>query len=222
VALLARSQPSDDHAPALVGTSNFRDVGGLRTATGAMVRPHRVYRSGVLDAQNGRARRALAGLGLRTIVDLRSDDETACHESYVPRRATRYHLPLGDPVDLAAFDGRGDPADVADRYLDLCLAASPSIAATFAVLAEPSAYPVLVHGALGRDRTGVLVALLLRAIGVPALRIVGEYTRSANTDPEAMLRFLGRIDDEFGSLTGYLRRLGIVGTIPFLGAALLA
>jgi Tyrosine phosphatase family len=98
----------------------------------------------------------------------------------------------------------------------------PSITATFAVLAEPSSYPVLAHGALGRDRTGVLVALVLRAIGIPALRIVGEYTRSANTDPEAMLRFLGRIDDEFGSLTGYLRRLGIVGTIPLLGAALLA
>ena len=38
-------------------------------------------------------------------------------------------------------------------------------------------------------------------------------------DPFTMLRFLGRLDDEFGSITGYLRHLDIVSAIPFVGAA---
>jgi protein tyrosine/serine phosphatase len=167
--------------------------------------------------------------------------------------ATRHHLPLGDLLGNGDnWERWCDPVYVADRYFDVCQAGAASITEAFAVLTDPSAYPAVVQCSLGKDRTGVVVALVLRAIGVPLRAIVDEYALSRRgaarivetlheqldeqhrralepylpallaADPLTMLRFLGRIDDEFGSITGYLRHLGIVSTIPFLGAALLA
>lgn len=53
-------------------------------------------------------------------------------------------------------------------------------------------------------------------------RALGPYLPALlGADPFTMLRFLGRIDDEFGSVTGYLRNLDITSAIPHLGAALL-
>ena len=119
------------------------------------------------------------------------------------------------------------------------------------MLTDPATYPVVVQCSLGKDRTGIVVALVLRAIGVPVRHIVEEFSRSRYAafrmvgaalhaqlddvhrqalgpylpallaaDPFTMLRFLGRVDDEFGSITGYLRHLDVMSVIP-TGAALL-
>ncbi len=119
------------------------------------------------------------------------------------------------------------------------------------MLTDPAAYPAVLQCSLGKDRTGVVVALVLRAVGVPVRHVVEEHSRSRfgafrmvdalrtqldeehcralvpylpallAADPFTMLGFLGRVDDEFGSITGYLRHLDIVSVIPHLGAALL-
>jgi len=236
----------------LEGCANFRDVGGLPTANGASLRRRRLFRSNALIAATADDRRRLGALGVATVIDLRSDDEVAWSDDVVAPGAVRRHLPLGDLLGTGDdWERWRDPGYVADRYFDLCRAGAASITEIFAVLTDPATYPVVVECSLGKDRTGIVVALVLRAVGVPVRHIVEEYSRSRYAafrmvdgllaqldqehgqalgpylpallaaDPFTMLRFLGRIDDEFGSITGYLRHLDIVSVIPFLGAALL-
>lgn len=236
----------------LEGCANFRDVGGLPTANGASVRSHRIFRSNALIAATPGDRRRLQELGVASVIDLRTRDEAAWSDDAVVTGARRYHLPLGDLLGTGDdWERWRDPLYVADRYFDLCMLGTASIAEVFAMLTDPATYPVVVQCSLGKDRTGVVIALALRAIGVPVRYIVEEYARSRfaafrmvdalraqldgdhcralgpylpallAADPFTMLRFLGRIDDEFGSITGYLRELDIVSVIPYLGAALL-
>jgi protein-tyrosine phosphatase len=237
----------------LEGCANFRDVGGVPTATGATVRARRLFRSNALVGATPADRRTLEEVGIAAVIDLRSDHEVMWSDAAVAPGARRHHLPLGDLLGTGDdWERWRDPVYVADRYFDLCRTGTASIIEVFAVLTDPATYPVVIQCSLGKDRTGVVVALLLRAIGVPMRHIVEEYSRSRYAafrmvdalrsqldddhlralgpylpallaaDPFTMLRFLGRIDDEFGSITGYLRHLDIVSAIPFLGAALLA
>jgi protein-tyrosine phosphatase len=237
----------------LEGCANFRDVGGLPTANGASVRTRRLFRSNALIAATPGDRRKLQELGVATVIDLRSDDEVAWSDDVVAPGAVRHHVPLGDLLASGDdWERWRDPVFVADRYFDLCRSGTASITEIFAVLTDPATYPVVVQCSLGKDRTGVVVALVLRAIGVPVRHIVEEFSRSRYAafrmvdalhaqlddehrqalgpylpallaaDPFTMLRFLGRVDDEFGSITGYLRHLDVVSVIPYLGAALLA
>jgi len=235
----------------LESCGNFHDVGGVRAANGAVVRPRRLFRSNALVAARPDDLFRLRELGITTIVDLRSDLERAWGRD-LGEGVTTHPLPLGDLIGGEdAWERWCDPVYVADRYFEMCLAASASITEVFAVLTDPAAYPAVVQCSLGKDRTGVVIALLLRAIGVPVRDIACEYARSRagafkvvdglrreldeelcralepylpamlSADPLTMVRFLGLIDDEFGSMTGYLRHLDIVSAIPFLGAALL-
>ena len=236
----------------LEGCVNFRDVGGLPIANGASVRMRRLFRSNALVGATAGDRRCLQELGVATVIDLRSDHEVVWSDDPVAPGAARHHLPLGDLLSAGDdWERWRDPLFVAERYFELCRSGRDSITEVFAVLTDPSVYPVVVQCSLGKDRTGVVVALLLRAIGVPIGHIIEEYSRSRfaafrmvdalraqlddehrralgpylpallAADPITMLHFLGRIDDEYGSITGYLRHLDVVSAIPFLGAALL-
>jgi hypothetical protein len=67
-----------------------------------------------------------------------------------------------------------------------------------------------------------MVDALLTQLDDEHRRAIGPYLPALlAADPITMLHFLGRIDDEYGSITGYLRHLDVVSAIPFLGAALL-
>src|SRR5512147_882933 len=63
--------------PALEGACNFRDFGGYATSSGRRVRWGRLYRSGAMHRFTPADRRRVAGLGVRTVVDLRRPDERA-------------------------------------------------------------------------------------------------------------------------------------------------
>jgi protein-tyrosine phosphatase len=234
----------------LEGCRNFRDLGGHRTATGAVVRWRRLFRSDSLAMATPGDRDRLRRLGLATVIDLRADHEIALSGRYREDGVAYHHVPFGDLLAHEEhWDAWGDPAYVADRYFDLCVSAGESIAEAFAILTDPSAYPAVIHCSLGKDRTGVLVALLLRAVGVSVVDIMEEHERSLvgatrmvehlrsqmgadqddldpylpallAADPDTMRRFLRRVHDEFGSVRQYLGRLGVGSSVDHLRAAL--
>ena len=167
----------------------------------------RLYRSDDLGHLTGRDLDTVRSLGLRTVLDLRSDARGG--RRHVPRRApipvALHHLPVltrtwhEEEVDvLAALADRATPYLVA-RYLDLLDEGGPALAAAVELMARPVAQPVLFHCAAGKDRTGVLAALVLSVLGVADEDIAADYTLSA----DAMTRRLAwlQVNDPAGAVT---------------------
>ena len=85
---------ANEHLPRLQAVPNFRDVGGHLTRDGRRVRRGVLYRSVVLDTATEADLAALAGLGIRTVFDLRTTAEQAHRPDQVPRGATHVALDL--------------------------------------------------------------------------------------------------------------------------------
>jgi protein-tyrosine phosphatase len=167
------SPPLSTDAPA-----NLRDVRGLRTDDGRIVRRGALYRSEAL--------RVAAAPGMpvwppAVVVDLRAPDEAfAAH----PLRdvAEVHNIPLGRSLAPALAEQTDDP-DLVWAYRFLAVDAADEIARIVEIVAR-SQGPALVHCTAGKDRTGIVVAVLLRAVGVRRADVLADYLRTGeNLEP---------------------------------------
>lgn len=171
---------------------NVRDLGGLSTVDGRVTRAGAIVRSDSPDSLTPAGWAALRDHGIRTIVDLRNDDE--CGPA--PRNAglRRIHLPLDgvdeDPAFWATW-GSG-PQFATPLYYRPHLERFPERSArVIAAVANAEPGGVLVHCVGGRDRTGQIAMLILALLGVPAEEIAADYERSGPPEPEVEA-FLGK------------------------------
>ena len=173
----------------LDGCFNFRDLGGYPTRAGRWIRPERLYRADGPHALTDADRVTLGTLELRTVIDLRTGDEVATKPSYVAALpdVVGYHLPLLDVVpatdDLPRWT---DPRVVADRYREMLESGSEMIAEALTVLCDPASYPALIHCTAGKDRTGVLAAIVLGLVDASDETILADYAESG----AAMIEFV--------------------------------
>jgi len=227
---------------ALDGPLNFRDLGGYASETGGQVRRGMVFRSDDLAGVSERDLEQLRALQLRTVLDLRSRDEVARRGRFPVERydaATRYvHLGLVEDVIGERRRGEGDRDYVLSRYRHLLVGGAPAIRQAFGVFAEETRYPLVFHCVAGKDRTGVVAALLLAVLGVPDEAIVEDYHRTDlatrawfarqrsqgqdpaellagvpavlfTAEPDTMRTLLRTLRFEYGSIEGYLRHIGV-------------
>ncbi|MEU7818660.1 tyrosine-protein phosphatase [Pseudonocardia sp. NPDC049154] len=157
---------------AVGATYNLRDIGDYPAGSGARTRWGRLFRSDAARFADGAD---LAALSLRTVIDLRDDAEVAALptglDTFVPAVLRR---PLDPRSLLSALNG--DSVDVlGELYVALVRERGPQLARIVADLARPGALPALVHCAAGKDRTGVVIALVLSAIGVPDDVVATDY-----------------------------------------------
>jgi protein-tyrosine phosphatase len=133
----------------------------------------------------------------------------------------------------------GDPAEyLSDRYLEMFASGRRSIATTLELLAREDSYPLVFHCAAGKDRTGILAALVLHILGVEDDVIAADYALShaamerlmawarqqqdvfvrprnpvpaavVGARPETMLAFLGKIRERSGGVDSFLTDLGL-------------
>ncbi|WP_407107331.1 tyrosine-protein phosphatase [Rhodococcus aetherivorans] len=181
--------------PEATSIPNLRDVGGYATRDGASVRRGIVFRSTDLSRVTDADARVLSGLGLATVVDLRTEPERQAAPDRLPEGvrtlaldvlADREHGSIAahmkELLTDAAFarevlgDGRGAEY-LRGSYRDFVLL--PSARAAYRTLLQTlltgDADPVLVHCTTGKDRTGWASAVLLLALGVDEDTVFEDY-----------------------------------------------
>lgn len=164
---------------------NARDLGGLPTADGRGTRPGRLFRTSRLDHAGSDGLAAMVDAGVRTVVDLRNAAEIGPLE--LPPSVTRHHHPVEDPDD-AEFMAAWAPHLHTPRYYATVLERWPDLVAdVFRTIADAPDGAVVYHCAGGRDRTGMISALLLTLVGVPRPVVVEDYLLAvrANNDRAA-------------------------------------
>ena len=244
------SEPVDtvtDRILAVDGLVNVRDLGGLSTTTGGRVRTGRVIRSDNLRGLSPTGAAALMDdYGIRLVVDLRTVEECE-REGISPLTGPGHqyvNLPLV-PQSAITEDqiAAGFPTNLVDDYLAHLQVSPLSIVAALGLLADPANLPAVVHCTAGKDRTGVVVAILLDLLGVPAEEIVADYAATApameivlariqaspffkstgladapawifEAKPETMRRYLELLHERFGGGEAWALAHGLEPTVP--------
>lgn len=234
------SGPAGTRLP-LEGVLNLRDLGGYRTAAGRPLRTGRVFRADALGQATEHDVAAITGLGVRFVCDLRDDEEVARQPDRLPAGVRYERVPiLVNPSVLADYTATGFDwgAYRIDRmYIDMLDRCAASFRAVFAWLAQIDVYPFIFHCSGGKDRTGMVAALLLRVAGVPDAAIVADYALSEryirpkvaefrerlrrdgrdprgaeklfHSPPAAMVTALTYLDERYGSTERYLAGAGV-------------
>lgn len=153
---------------------NLRDLGGYRTAGGRTTRWATLYRGDGLhrlDADDCTA------LGLKTVLDLRTDVEVTERGRLEVDGVDWHHLPVIRSTWEAGWwtDESTPERFLADRYLTMLDEGAPALADALRVLARPERLPAAFHCAAGKDRTGVLAAIVLALLGVDDDTIATDY-----------------------------------------------
>jgi protein-tyrosine phosphatase len=229
---------------------NLRDVGGARTQDGGRVADGRLYRSDLLARLTAEELPAFLALGVNPVIDLRYDWEIAADGRFPATAGISWHnLSIEHrPYDQAGLSPEIDPVEfLAARFAEVADDGAVEIRTALDLLARADTYPVVVHCTSGRDRTGLLVALVLSLIGVTRADVLADFALTnqaterlrqewrdshagrdlswpayGSTPPELMARVLDDLASTHSSVQAYARdHLGVDdGTIASLGEQL--
>ena len=224
----------------LEGCHNFRDLGGYPTEDGRRVRWRTLFRAdGLQDLSEKDVTRLRDEIGLGDIIDLRSSQELRLDgRGRLESEPIRYHhLPLFDNAASAGGSVPSPPfTSLADLYLGLIEQAMEPIGRVLSTLAGTNT-PAVYHCAAGKDRTGVVSAVILGLVGVAKELIVADYAATQDNldaiverlhssdgyqhvweelppdtlhaDPKTMVALLAGIEDRYDGAEGYARSTGL-------------
>jgi protein-tyrosine phosphatase len=229
-----------DRRVTLTGAFNVRDLGGYPADGGRTVRWRTLYRADALHRLEDDELDVLGARGIRAVLDLRTATEVEKGRVHADHLGmVHHHLPVLDdtwsPEDL---DPDADAGEIlGSLYIQMLAIGAPALGGALRLLAAGDQVPAVFHCAAGKDRTGVLAALVLGLLGVPDDVIVADYALTASamerlmdrlrtdspeafttmTDqpeaylaapPAAMERFLGHVHATYGSVAGYAETVG--------------
>ena len=223
------------------GTYNIRDLGDYPVKGGNTTCRHILVRAGNLDQVPLSSQQQLKDYGVKTVIDLRDEWEVQQFPNvFVQSKTIKYlNLPLignhfsnskGWKEETQDYDGLDE---LYCKYLDHCQIQIGTIISTIA----ESMPTIVFHCYAGKDRTGIIAALLLGSVGVPDHLIAKDYSlsnlkithlieqwreyalqhgqdmqrfeRDVGSEVTTMLNMLGYIKHRYGSVTDYLRVCGV-------------
>jgi protein-tyrosine phosphatase len=224
------------------GLLNVRDLGGLTTPDGRRVRRGRVVRSDNLRGlTDDGAVTLVRDVAPRLVIDLRTEQEAAREgRGLAAVEHVRYvNVPLQpkaalNPEQVAA----GLATNLFDDYVLQVRDNGPQLLAALELLSQEGSLPAVVHCTAGKDRTGLLVALLLELVGVEREQVVADYAATTDnmpgilarirsspffqgnglaaapswifeSDPATMRDFLAWLDDEHGGVQPWAEAHGL-------------
>jgi protein-tyrosine phosphatase len=235
---------------ALEAAHNVRDLGGYVIGDGRSIAWGRLLRGDGLHHLTPADLDALTPIGLRTVIDLRTPGEVGERGAFPIDRmpVELVHQPVIDRTwsrdDVPRFDATAHPEAefLTFAYAAMLAEGGSRFGAAIRRLAAPGALPAIFHCAAGKDRTGIMAALLLSGLGVDDDVVVADYGLTAAgiermkvwlgrhhpdraklmadtpsaffaAHPEAMQRTLEAIRREHGSVVSYLGTVGVDATV---------
>jgi len=169
----------------LDGAANMRDLGGYMTSDGRTVKRGQVYRSARLSGLTERDHATLTTLGIKLVCDLRSTKEMHTEPDRLPSQIAYHHLAINDDTPVwqrlsALMSGRPSLAQqLSSLYTDLFIDRNAKVfGGTLRLLAAESNRPAIFHCNAGKDRAGIVSALLLLVLGVPEETVIADYSLS--------------------------------------------
>ena len=188
------------HIP-LEGAENFRDLGGYTTQSGTPVRWRQVFRADRLTNLTEADAQTLASMSLKTVIDLRTPAEALRNG---PGR-------LADQATVFSHSLLTTSASLRPTldYATWVEHAQGPIAAVFSIMTGPQdPFPLVFHCSAGKDRTGIIAALLLSVLGADQADIVTDYalTRqyfspTRSPDAQRLHRWHGRMKRIFPDIS---------------------
>ena len=210
------------------GIYNMRDLGGLRRANGQQTKQHVVYRADNLGWINPEGVSALEDLGIRTVIDLRSDSEvTSTPNPFRSHSSICYlHIDfLGTLIDFlstlrepSSGEGEWYQSKSPDGLLELPVylnvrkywkrlaECQVQLRAVIEALSAVNATPAVFHCVGGKDRTGVVAALLQSLSGVDDAVIAADYTHTARNNTAGLLSVHGPVQSPIKDYLDYQRQ----------------
>jgi protein-tyrosine phosphatase len=230
---MSSEELSKRHLP-LPGTYNLRDVGGYVTTDGQVTRWQTLLRADALHNLDADGHSVLAALGLCTVIDLREQDELdRSPDQLGVLNVQTLHRPLFDRPTSGIASTAAARRSLADTYRLLVDERADALVAVVRALAADDVLPVIVHCTAGKDRTGMVIALVLSALGVEEDLIVRDFAMTGqllagafreeilarttergvplseiepmlSADPQLIRSFLDRIREIHGSVENFL------------------
>jgi protein-tyrosine phosphatase len=165
----------------ITGYVNFRDLGGHATPNGR-VRSGLVYRSDSLAHVDADDVEHLAEeRGIRTVVDLRREYEVETSPLVALEAAGLrvVHVGLIDPAVPPLQTTDIVEGTLADRYVSILDTSGAQFVTVLGMIAEPTNHPIVFQCAAGKDRTGLVAAMVLGLLGVDEDVITADYAATA-------------------------------------------
>ena len=235
-----------NHPRRLIGLEavhNFRDLGGYPTAGGRTTKWRTLFRSdGLYRLRSADDMSRVMQLGLKSVIDLRTEREQR-EQGIFPINdieVTFHHLSIVDVTwsDTETPEFEDEVEFLVWGYRDMLEIGSSRFADAMHVLAQTDSLPAVFHCAAGKDRTGVLAALLLSSLGVDDAHICADYGLTQDAmrrsiawskvhrpelaeryatipkaylaaDPRAMQIILKELAQQHGSVRNYVREIGV-------------
>jgi protein-tyrosine phosphatase len=221
------------HLP-LPGTYNLRDIGGYRTGDGRVTRWQVLLRADALHNLDADGQSVLATLGLCTVIDLREQDEfDRSPDQLGPLNVKTLHHPLFDRPTSGIASTAVARRSLAETYLLVVDERADALVGVVRAIAAKDVTPAVVHCTAGKDRTGMVIAVVLSALGVEEDLIVQDFAVTGqllggafrdeilartsergvplseiepmlSADPQLIRSFLDRIREAYGDVEAFL------------------
>lgn len=218
------------------GCPNFRDLGGYKKKDGGFTQYNRIYRSDCLSKLNEEDIKMMEKHNIRCVIDLRYTNEIEDRPNPLSSREKfcYYNVSLKDGLYSDDFNSYMLEC-MSNMYISLAEEASDEIVQVFKIFADHADHGTVFHCTAGKDRTGVIAALLLLLAGVSKEDIIANYAVSYEllkelieidieeikakginvmehvflSEPENMERFLNHIESKYQSVEKYLLCKGL-------------
>lgn len=181
---------------ALTGTRNTRELGGYRTKSGLLIKPHSLLRSDALDRLTAEDARLLSDYGVGCIIDLRFPEDVRRQPDRLElfdRPAEYAAISLQEPVRKKRYAGEFPPS-MWELYCWMLDDSQEQFRQVFETIARFPGRCILFHCSGGKDRTGMVAMLLLKLAGVDDETVIGDYALTETVMKELFVLQTGELE----------------------------